>query len=90
MFMIRRGYLRKAWYSRNWVPATGKSSRGTNGYKRAKGHATPTFMIAVAVPTMFKPSSPANPPASNTLLLRRQLNELTKRPVEGFSAGINA
>jgi len=25
--------------------------------------------------------------ASNTLLLRRQLAELTKRPVEGFSAG---
>jgi ubiquitin-conjugating enzyme E2 G1 len=25
--------------------------------------------------------------ASNTLLLRRQLTELTKRPVEGFSAG---
>jgi ubiquitin-conjugating enzyme E2 G1 len=27
-------------------------------------------------------------PASNTLLLRRQLTELTKRPVEGFSAGL--
>ncbi|KAJ2912766.1 hypothetical protein MD484_g7645, partial [Candolleomyces efflorescens] len=26
--------------------------------------------------------------ASNTLLLRRQLAELTKRPVEGFSAGL--
>lgn len=26
-------------------------------------------------------------PASNTLLLRRQLTELTKHPVEGFSAG---
>ena len=25
--------------------------------------------------------------ASNTLLLRRQLTELTKHPVEGFSAG---
>lgn len=25
--------------------------------------------------------------ASNTLLLRRQLTELTKRPVDGFSAG---
>ncbi|KAH9010843.1 ubiquitin-conjugating enzyme [Lactarius pseudohatsudake] len=27
-------------------------------------------------------------PASNTLLLRRQLTELTKRPVQGFSAGL--
>jgi ubiquitin-conjugating enzyme E2 G1 len=27
------------------------------------------------------------PLASNTLLLRRQLTELTKHPVEGFSAG---
>lgn len=27
------------------------------------------------------------PPASNTLLLRRQLAELTKHPLEGFSAG---
>ena len=27
------------------------------------------------------------PPASNTLLLRRQLAELTKHPVAGFSAG---
>ncbi|KAH8993193.1 ubiquitin-conjugating enzyme [Lactarius akahatsu] len=27
-------------------------------------------------------------PASNTLLLRRQLTELTKHPVEGFSAGL--
>ena len=26
--------------------------------------------------------------ASNTLLLRRQLAELTKHPVEGFSAGV--
>ncbi|KAH0833979.1 hypothetical protein J3R83DRAFT_11197 [Lanmaoa asiatica] len=31
--------------------------------------------------------SPA-PQSSNTLLLRRQLTELTKRPVEGFSAGL--
>jgi ubiquitin-conjugating enzyme E2 G1 len=31
--------------------------------------------------------STATPPASNTLLLRRQLAELTKHPVEGFSAG---
>ena len=30
--------------------------------------------------------SPA-PQSSNSLLLRRQLTELTKRPVEGFSAG---
>lgn len=29
----------------------------------------------------------ATPLASNTLLLRRQLAELTKHPVEGFSAG---
>ncbi|KAJ7778516.1 ubiquitin-conjugating enzyme [Mycena metata] len=35
---------------------------------------------------MSKPSTPA--PASNTILLRRQLTELTKRPVEGFSAGL--
>ncbi|KAJ8516205.1 hypothetical protein ONZ45_g6480 [Pleurotus djamor] len=33
---------------------------------------------------MSKPSTTA----SNTLLLRRQLQELTKRPVEGFSAGL--
>ncbi|KAJ7223072.1 ubiquitin-conjugating enzyme [Mycena pura] len=35
---------------------------------------------------MSKSASPA--PASNTLLLRRQLLELTKRPVNGFSAGL--
>ncbi|KAJ3891451.1 ubiquitin-conjugating enzyme [Lentinula edodes] len=34
---------------------------------------------------MSKPSTPSN---SNTLLLRRQLTELTKHPVEGFSAGL--
>ncbi|KAK7055148.1 ubiquitin-conjugating enzyme [Favolaschia claudopus] len=33
---------------------------------------------------MSKPGTPS----SNTLLLRRQLTELTKRPVEGFSAGL--
>ncbi|KAG6856842.1 hypothetical protein H0H87_012900 [Tephrocybe sp. NHM501043] len=32
-------------------------------------------------------SKPGTPTPSNTLLLRRQLTELTKRPVEGFSAG---
>ncbi|KAI0298013.1 ubiquitin-conjugating enzyme/RWD-like protein [Russula brevipes] len=32
--------------------------------------------------------STPTPPASNTLLLRRQLSELTKHPVEGFSAGL--
>ncbi|KAK0213496.1 ubiquitin-conjugating enzyme [Armillaria fumosa] len=36
---------------------------------------------------MSKPSTPTQH-ASNTLLLRRQLNELTKHPVEGFSAGL--
>jgi hypothetical protein len=39
---------------------------------------------------MSKPSTPSNANASSsnsTLLLRRQLQELTKRPVEGFSAG---
>ncbi|KAL0579385.1 Ubiquitin-conjugating enzyme E2 15 [Marasmius crinis-equi] len=35
---------------------------------------------------MSKPGTPSN---SNTLLLRRQLTELTKRPVEGFSAGLH-
>ncbi|KAJ7619522.1 ubiquitin-conjugating enzyme [Roridomyces roridus] len=35
---------------------------------------------------MSKPSTPT--PASNTILLRRQLTELTKHPVEGFSAGL--
>lgn len=35
---------------------------------------------------MSKPSTPGGT-ASNTLLLRRQLTELTKHPVEGFSAG---
>ena len=34
---------------------------------------------------MSKPATPT--PASNTLLLRRQLVELNKNPVEGFSAG---
>ncbi|KAF8258764.1 ubiquitin-conjugating enzyme/RWD-like protein [Lactarius quietus] len=33
-------------------------------------------------------STVSSSPASNTLLLRRQLTELTKRPVEGFSAGL--
>ncbi|KAG6868651.1 hypothetical protein C0993_012456 [Termitomyces sp. T159_Od127] len=36
---------------------------------------------------MSKPGTPNN---SNTLLLRRQLTELTKRPVEGFSAGLSS
>ncbi|PBK92614.1 ubiquitin-conjugating enzyme [Armillaria gallica] len=36
---------------------------------------------------MSKPSTPTQH-TSNTLLLRRQLNELTKHPVEGFSAGL--
>ncbi|GLB44627.1 putative ubiquitin-conjugating enzyme family protein [Lyophyllum shimeji] len=35
---------------------------------------------------MSKPGTPSA--ASNTLLLRRQLTELTKSPVEGFSAGL--
>nr|GAT51045.1 ubiquitin-conjugating enzyme [Mycena chlorophos] len=35
---------------------------------------------------MSKPGTPGA--ASNTLLLRRQLAELTKHPVEGFSAGL--
>lgn len=38
---------------------------------------------------MSKPSTP-NQAASNTLILRRQLTELTKHPVEGFSAGLCA
>ncbi|TFY50209.1 hypothetical protein EVG20_g11655 [Dentipellis fragilis] len=33
-------------------------------------------------------SKPGTPTPSNTLLLRRQLMELTKHPVEGFSAGL--
>jgi len=33
-------------------------------------------------------SKPATPTQSNSLLLRRQLVELTKHPVEGFSAGV--
>ncbi|KAG2072031.1 ubiquitin-conjugating enzyme [Suillus decipiens] len=33
-------------------------------------------------------SKPSTPQPSNTLLLRRQLTELTKHPVEGFSAGL--
>jgi ubiquitin-conjugating enzyme E2 G1 len=33
-------------------------------------------------------NSTVTPLASNTLLLRRQLAELTKHPVEGFSAGV--
>ncbi|KAF9445976.1 ubiquitin-conjugating enzyme [Macrolepiota fuliginosa MF-IS2] len=36
---------------------------------------------------MSKPQTP-QPANSTTLLLRRQLQELTKRPVEGFSAGL--
>ncbi|KAJ7468629.1 ubiquitin-conjugating enzyme [Mycena latifolia] len=36
---------------------------------------------------MSKPSTPSQT-ASNTILLRRQLTELTKHPVEGFSAGL--
>ncbi|KAJ3843313.1 ubiquitin-conjugating enzyme [Lentinula raphanica] len=43
-------------------------------------HLRPSSTIA-----MSKPSTPSN---SNTLLLRRQLTELTKHPVEGFSAGL--
>lgn len=34
-----------------------------------------------------KMSKPSTPQPSNTLLLRRQLTELTKHPVQGFSAG---
>lgn len=38
---------------------------------------------------MSKPGTPGTPSTpSNTLLLRRQLAELTKHPVEGFSAGM--
>ncbi|KAI5984656.1 ubiquitin-conjugating enzyme [Pisolithus albus] len=33
-------------------------------------------------------SKSSTPQLSNSLLLRRQLQELTKRPVEGFSAGL--
>ncbi|KAH9948491.1 ubiquitin-conjugating enzyme [Amylocystis lapponica] len=33
-------------------------------------------------------SSSSTPTASNSLLLRRQLAELTKKPVDGFSAGL--
>ncbi|KAF8918339.1 ubiquitin-conjugating enzyme/RWD-like protein [Mucidula mucida] len=36
---------------------------------------------------MSKPATPSQA-NSNTLLLRRQLQELTKHPVEGFSAGL--
>ncbi|KAI4520218.1 ubiquitin-conjugating enzyme/RWD-like protein [Schizophyllum commune] len=36
---------------------------------------------------MSKPGTPSNS-GSNSLLLRRQLTELTKHPVEGFSAGL--
>ncbi|KZT05227.1 ubiquitin-conjugating enzyme [Laetiporus sulphureus 93-53] len=36
---------------------------------------------------MSRSSAPTSTP-SNTLLLQRQLAELTKRPVEGFSAGL--
>ncbi|KAJ7875380.1 ubiquitin-conjugating enzyme [Mycena olivaceomarginata] len=36
---------------------------------------------------MSKPSTPGGT-ASNSILLRRQLMELTKHPVEGFSAGL--
>lgn len=40
---------------------------------------------------MSKPGTPAEGSQSNsTLILRRQLQELTKRPVEGFSAGLLA
>ncbi|TFK97817.1 ubiquitin-conjugating enzyme [Pterulicium gracile] len=35
-----------------------------------------------------KPSTPGGKTNSNTLLLRRQLQELTKNPVQGFSAGL--
>ena len=38
--------------------------------------------------TMSRTGTPSNVP-SNTLLLRRQLAELTKHPVDGFSAGEN-
>ncbi|KAF7307720.1 Ubiquitin-conjugating enzyme [Mycena kentingensis (nom. inval.)] len=42
---------------------------------------------------MSTPGTPGTPgsagtPASNTLLLRRQLTELTRHPLEGFSAGL--
>jgi hypothetical protein len=37
---------------------------------------------------MSKPPTPSNASSSNsTLILRRQLQELTKQPVQGFSAG---
>lgn len=40
--------------------------------------------VKASIDLMSKPSTPQ---PSNTLLLRRQLTELTKHPVEGFSAG---
>lgn len=39
---------------------------------------------------MSKPGTPGTSTPSNTLLLRRQLTELTKHPVEGFSAGMHS
>ncbi|KAH9929476.1 ubiquitin-conjugating enzyme [Fomitopsis serialis] len=37
---------------------------------------------------MSRPSATSTPSNSNTLLLRRQLAELKKRPLDGFSAGL--
>ena len=48
-------------------------------------HTTSSPAFAVVI-TMSRTGTPGAVP-SNTLLLRRQLAELTKHPVEGFSAG---
>ncbi|KAJ3729162.1 ubiquitin-conjugating enzyme [Lentinula guzmanii] len=54
-------------------------------YKAQCAPVLPLLLCLSPTIAMSKPSTPSN---SNTLLLRRQLNELTKHPVEGFSAGL--
>lgn len=48
----------------------------------------PGLVNLITIISEYNMSKPGTPTSSNTLLLRRQLTELTKRPVEGFSAGL--
>lgn len=48
----------------------------------------PCARLATLPPSLTIMSGTSTPTAGNALLLKRQLTELTKRPVDGFSAGL--
>jgi hypothetical protein len=85
---IRPGRLRERIKAGVRKPTTGygavlHNQTGGGEYKAKADITTATQRLLSLNYTM----STMTPLASNTLLLRRQLAELTKHPVEGFSAG---